>query len=326
LKYVLVRKGAGLLGQIWAKHACLKEDLFMKKQDIGLGLIVVTLWGMNFIAIKLGVSHVPPLFLVALRFLLVAVPAVFFLPRPQIAWKGLISLSMTLYVGQFGLLFLGIKLGMPTGLASLVQQSQAFFTLLIAVIFLKEKLRWNHLTGLLIAAAGIILIASRQNTGMTLIGFWLILAASASWGAGNVIMRRVTLGVPPFSMLSLVVWSGLVSFFPMAILSFLIEGPASWITAIQQASWTSAFSLLYLAYCASLVGYGLWGRLLARYPASTVSPFALLVPILATVSGVLFLGESFSFHQLAGSVLVMTGLVIHVFGQRIRWRLLKSRV
>jgi len=293
----------------------------MKKQDIGLGLIVVTLWGMNFIAIKLGVSHVPPLFLVALRFLLVAIPAVFFLPRPQIPWKGLIALSMTLYVGQFGLLFLGIKLGMPTGLASLVQQSQAFFTLLVAVVFLGEKFRWNHIAGLLIAATGIVLIASRQNTGMTLIGFGLVLTASASWGVGNVIMRQVTLGVPPFSMLSLVVWSGLVSFFPMIILSFLIEGPASWVNALRQANWVSAFSLMYLAYCASLVGYGLWGKLMARYPASTVSPFALLVPILAMVSGVVFLGETFTLHQLAGSLLVMTGLVIHVLGGRISWRL-----
>jgi O-acetylserine/cysteine efflux transporter len=269
------------------------------------------------INIKLGVSHVPPLFLVALRFLLVAIPAVFFLPRPQIPWKGLIALSMTLYVIQFGLLFLGIKMGMPTGLASLMQQSQAFFTLLVAVIFLGEKFRWNHIVGLLIAATGIVLIASRQNTGMTLIGFWLVLTASASFGVGNVIMRQVTLGVPPFSMLSLVAWSGLVSFFPMIILSFLIEGPASWVTALRQANWVSAFSLMYLAYFASLGGYGLWGKLMARYPASTVAPFTLLVPILAMISGVVFLGETFTLHQLAGSLLVMTGLVIHVFGGKI---------
>lgn len=290
----------------------------MKKHDIGLGIIVATLWGMNFMAIKLGVSHVPPLLLVALRFFMVAIPAVFFLPRPQIPWKGLVALSMTLYVGQFGFLFLGIKLGMPAGLASLVHQSQAFFTLLVAVIFLKEKLRWNHLVGLFIAAIGIVLIASQQNTGMTLIGFWMVITASASWGVGNVIMRKVTLGVPPFSMLSLVVWSGLVSFFPMAIFSLLFEGFESWQTAFQQASWTSVLSVLYLAYFASLIGYGLWGKLLARYPATTVAPFALLVPILGMSTAALFMGEGFSFWQLMGSVLVMTGLLINVFGGRIK--------
>lgn len=290
----------------------------MKKQDIGLGIIVVTLWGMNFIAIKLGVSHVPPLFLVAVRFLFVAFPAIFFLPRPPISWKGLIALSMTLYVAQFGFLFLGIHLGMPAGLASLVHQSQAFFTLLLAVIFLKEKIRWNHVTGLLFAAVGMFFIASQQDTDMTLIGFWTVIIGSASWGVGNVVMRKVTLGVPPFSMLALVVWSGLVSFFPMALLSLIIEGPASWATAIQQVSWTSVLSVLYLAYGASIIGYGLWGKLLARYPASIVAPFTLLVPILGMSTTALFLGEAFTLMQLAGSVLVMIGLVINVFGQRIR--------
>jgi O-acetylserine/cysteine efflux transporter len=289
----------------------------VKRSDIGLGLIVVLLWGLNFIAIKLGVAQVPPLMLASIRFLLVSIPAVFFLPRPPISWKGLIALSMTLYVGQFGFLFLGIKLGMPAGLASILHQSQAFFTLLVAVIFLKEKLHWNHLAGLLIAAAGMMIIGYQQNTNMTAIGFWFILIASSSWGVGNVIMRKVTQGIPPFSMLSLVVWSGFVSFFPMTILSLIIEGFSSWQQAISVMNWTSAFSFMYLAYLSSLAGYGLWGTLMSRYPATVVAPLALLVPIIGMSSTALFLGEIFTFWQLAGSVLVMAGLAVNVFGNRI---------
>jgi O-acetylserine/cysteine efflux transporter len=299
----------------------------VKRHDIGIGIIVVILWGLNYTAIKLGAGNVPPLFLASVRFLLVVIPAIFFLPRPPVSWAGLIALSMTIYVGQFSFLFLGIKLGMPAGLASLIHQSQAFFTLLVAVIFIKERLRWNHLVGLFIAAAGMVIIGYQQNTGMTAIGFWFILIAAASWGIGNVIMRKVTQGVPPFSMISLVVWSGLVSFFPMVILSLIIEGLNSWQEAIRAVNWVSAASVIYLAYFSSLAGYGLWGKLLARYPATIVAPFALLVPIIGMSSAAIFLREGFTFWQMIGSILVMTGLVVNVFGERIlRSKSLKSQV
>ncbi len=218
----------------------------------------------------------------------------FFLP---FHWAGLIALSMTIYVGQFSFLFLGIKLGMPAGLASLIHQSQAFFTLLVAVIFIKERLHWNHLVGLFIAATAMVIIGYQQNTGMTAIGFWFILIAAASWGIGNVIMRKVTQGVPPFSMISLVVWSGLVSFSPMVILSLIIEGLNSWQEAIRAVNWISVASVMYLAYFSSLAGYGLWGKLLARYPATIVAPFALLVPIIGMSSAAIFLREGFTFWQ-----------------------------
>ena len=289
----------------------------MNRRDIGLGLVVVTLWGLNFIPIKLGVAEVPPLMLVAMRFFLVAIPAVFFMPRPPIPWKGLIAMSMTLYVAQFGFLFLGIKMGMPSGLASLVHQSQAFFTLLVAVVFLKEKLHWHHLAGLFIASLGIGIIAYEQNASASALGFWLVLTGSFSWGVGNVIMRKVTLGVPSFSMLSLVVWAGLISFFPTAMLSFVIEGLDSWQAAFASMNWVSLASVAYLAYAASLIGYGLWGRLLAKYPATTVAPFSLLVPIVGLSSTALFFGEAITLLQGMGSLLVMSGLVLNVFGGRL---------
>lgn len=289
----------------------------MSKRDIGLGLIVVVFWGLNFIAIDLGLGNMPPLMLAALRFVFVCLPAIFFLPRPPVPWKWLIALGLTINVGQFAFLFMGINLGMPAGLASLIHQSQAFFTLIIAALFIGEKWRWNQLTGLIVAALGMLVIASQQDSNMTLVGFWLNLAGAASWGAGNVIMRRATQEAPPFSMLSLIVWAGAVAILPLTVLSLLIEGAAAWKQAWSSVTWVTVASLIYLAYFASLIGYGLWGKLLSRYPAAVVSPFALLVPVVGMSSAALFLGEAFSLHQLIGAFLLMIGLLVNIFGGRI---------
>lgn len=288
----------------------------MQRKDVLTGLIVVVVWGLNFIAIKLGVEAMPPLLLGALRFLFACFPAIFFLPKPPIAWRWLIALGLTINVGQFAFLFMGIKLGMPAGLASLVLQSQAFFTLFVAVSWLGEQWRWNNLAGLALAACGMTLIGFLQGQTMTALGFWFMLLAAASWGVGNVIMRRATLGVPPFSMLSLVVWSGMVAILPLALLSLVFEGYASWVIAWHSLTWVSAGSLAYLSFVATLVGYGLWGKLLFRYPAAVVSPLALLVPLIGMSSSALLLGESLSGWQLLGSAAVMAGLMVHVFGAK----------
>jgi O-acetylserine/cysteine efflux transporter len=288
----------------------------LSRRDIGIGLIVVVLWGLNFIAIKLGLGDMPPLLLATIRFVVVCLPAIFFLPRPPVAWHWLIALGLTINVGQFAFLFMGIKLGMPAGLASLVHQSQAFFTLVFAVLLIGERWHWNNLAGLLVAACGMVVIASQQGSSMTAVGFWLTLTGAASWGAGNVIMRRATQGVPPFSMLALVVWAGAVAILPLALLSLCIEGPAAWQAAWQSITWTTGVSVIYLAYFATIGGYGLWGKLLSRYPAAVVSPFALLVPVVGMSSATLFLGEAFSLHQVIGALLVMSGLAVHVFGGR----------
>ncbi|MEL7635444.1 MULTISPECIES: EamA family transporter [Sporomusa] len=286
----------------------------MHKKDILIGLVVVIVWGLNFIAIKVGLKDIPPLLLVTLRFVLTCFPIIFFLPKPPISWGWLIALSLTLNMGQFSLIFVGMKVGMPAGLASLVQQSQAFFTLLVGVVWLGEKWRWNHLAGLLVAGIGMAIIASQQGGEMTTAGFWLVTAAAACWGVGNVIMRRATQGVPAFPMLSLIVWMGFLAILPLAVLSLLLEGYDSWLSAWQAPTWTGIGSLIYLALVANLVGYGLWGKLLSRYPATEVSPFALLLPVVGLTSSSLVLGEEISLYQGIGALLIMAGLTVHVLG------------
>jgi len=288
----------------------------MKQRDLFVGLLVIIVWGLNFIAIKLGLQDVPPLLLGTLRFIFACFPAIFFLPKPPVSWPWLIALGLSINVGQFSFLFLGMKLGMPAGLASLVLQSQAFFTLFAAVTWCGEVWQWNHLIGLALSACGMAIIGLQQGGDMTMIGFGLTLAAAACWGTGNIIMRRATLGVPPFSMLSLVVWAGVVAILPLALLSWLLEGYDAWLVAFSSPSWTTLGSLVYLALFATLIGYGLWGKLLSRYPAAMVSPLALMVPLVGISSSAIFLGESLSFAQSLGALLVMLGLALHVLGGR----------
>ena len=286
----------------------------MLRQDMLKALCVVVIWGLNFIAIKKGLAEVPPLLLGALRFLAASVPAALLLPRPPVSWKWLLFLGLSINVGQFSFLFLGMKAGMPAGLASLLLQAQAFFTLLFAVVWFGEHWRWNHLVGLAVAAGGMTLIGMQQGGEMTAAGFMLTMAAAASWGLGNVVMRRTTLGVPPFSMLSLVVWAGVVAILPLLALSWFLEGPALWCQAFGQLTWNGVGAVVYLSYVATLGGYGLWGKLLSRYSAASVAPWALLVPLVGMSSAALLLGERLSLGQSLGAVAVMTGLLVHVFG------------
>lgn len=286
----------------------------LSASDIISALAVVVIWGLNFIAIKIGTQEVPPIMLCVLRFIAVIFPFIFFFPRPPVAWRWLIALGLTLNAGQFALLFLGIKLGISAGLASIVLQAQTFFTLLFAVLFLGERCMKNHLVGLFLATIGMLVIGLKQGANMTLIGFWMTVAAAANGGAGNVIIRKVTQETPSFSMIALLVWAGAVAIIPTSLLSLLVDGIDTWKTALSNLSWRTFASLAYLSYVAIFAGFGLWGKLLSRHPAGVVSSFGLLVPIVGIVSSALLLGESLTVWQIIGVVLVMFGLSVTVLG------------
>jgi len=288
----------------------------MNKKDTCLGLLTVVIWGLNFIAIHIGLNTVPPLLLGSLRFCAVTFPLIFIIPRPPIAWRWLIALGLTINTGQFAFLFMGMKLGMPSGLASLIIQTQVFFTLIFAAALLAEKWHINHIIGLLTAACGMTVIGAQHGVNMTLLGFILTVGAAASWAMGNIITRKSSIGAPAYSALSLVVWSGAVAIIPLLILSYFIEGPAAWLNAWHLADITTISSLIYLAYIASLVGYVIWSKLLAKYPAGLVSPLALLVPVVGIASSAVLFNEHLSIYQIIGVLLVMLGLLIHVFGQK----------
>ncbi|AJY67284.1 EamA family transporter [Burkholderia glumae] len=285
----------------------------MAMKDLLLALVVIVAWGVNFVVIKLGLHGVPPMLLGALRFALAALPAVFFVPRPRIPLRMLVLYGATILLAQFVFLFTAMNVGMPAGVASLVLQAQAFFTLGFARLFLGERVRAWNLAGLAIAALGLVTIAARSGGAMTLAGFALTLCAAASWALGNIVTKRIG----KVELVPLVVWGSLVPPLPFLALSFALEGPARIEAALGALSGASVFAIVYLAWVATLVGYALWGRLLSRYPAAQVAPLSLVVPVVGIASSALLLGERMSGAEYLGTALVMAGLVVNVFGGRL---------
>jgi O-acetylserine/cysteine efflux transporter len=292
----------------------------MSLRDLLLALAVVTVWGVNFVAIRWGVDEVPPLLLTALRFACAAVPAVFFIRRPKVGLGILIAYGFAIGVLQFGLLFAAIKLGMPAGLSSLVMQVQAFFTIGLAVAFLGERPGPFQLIGALVAFAGVGAIGLERLEGAALVPLLMTIAAALFWGIGNIITKKAG----QIDMLSFVVWSSLVPPVPLFLMSLWLEGPGALPQALADITWLGGGSLLFIAYGSTLFGYGAWSVLLSRYPANVVAPFTLLVPIAGIGSAALLLGETISGIEIVGSVLVFAGLLLNGLGPRL-WRGFRGR-
>lgn len=289
----------------------------MSPKDLLLALVVIIVWGLNFVVIKVGLHDMPPMLLGALRFMLAAFPAILFVKRPQIPLRWLLLYGLTISLGQFAFLFYAMSVGMPAGLASLVLQSQAFFTLLFAALFLGERLRLTNLFGLLVAAAGLLLIGLQGDRLMTMAGFALTIGAASMWALGNIVTRKLG----KVNLVGLVVWGSLVPPLPFLALSWLLEGPEVIEAALRGISLDSILVLIYLAFGATILGYGLWSRLLSRYPASQVAPFSLLVPVVGLTSSALLLDERLGPLQVLGALLVMFGLLINVCGGWLYGRL-----
>ncbi|WP_212629852.1 EamA family transporter [Pseudomonas sp. KB-10] len=295
----------------------------MTPKDLLLALLVIVVWGMNFVVIKVGLHGMPPMLMGALRFLLAAFPAILFVRRPQVPLRWMLAYGMTISLGQFAFLFYAMYVGMPAGLASLVLQSQAFFTLFFAALFLGERLRGSNLFGLLVAASGLVLIGLQGGQAMTLAGFALTIAAASMWALGNVVTRKLG----KVNLVGLVVWGSLIPPLPFLALSLWLEGPELISQSLRALGLDSLLVLAYLAFGATILGYGLWSRLLSRYPASQVAPFSLLVPVVGISSSALLLGERLGGLQMVGAALVMAGLLINVWGGRLldSWRQRSAR-
>ena len=303
-------------------------NLPMRPKDLGLVVLVILVWGVNFAVIKVGVMGIPPLLLGALRFMLAAFPALLFLKPPKVPLRLYLAYGLTISVGQFSFLFSAIHLGMPSGLASLVLQSQSFFTLLLAAWWLQERWQANQMAGLLLAAVGLVLIGSASSTvqgamqsvPMPLLGFLLTIAAAIMWACGNIVTRAVG-RYGPMNQLAFVVWASVVPPLPFLALSVWLEGPDAMLQALQHIDLAAVAAIAYLAWAATLLGYGLWTHLMSCYPTNRVAPFTLLVPIVGLTTGWLVFGEALQPIHFAGGALLMAGLLVNVFGAPLFARL-----
>lgn len=283
----------------------------MNAKDAALIALTVTIWGVNFLFMRAALDEMPPMVLGLLRFLAVLFPAVFLLKRPPVSWPLLAVYGLGISFGQFGFMFAALSMGFPTGLAALLVQSQVFFTVLVATLFFREPVRANHLFGMAAAAFGLFLIGIGHYQGsLPLLPLLMVLCAGFSWAVGNIALKRIGRVNP----LALVVWGGLPACAAFAAVSLHLygaEGLSRHIGAIGIQGWGS---VLFLAYISSLVGYTAWGSVLSRHPAGKVTPFALLVPVLALLLGRLILDEQLGAWHWLGIATVLGGLLLHVFG------------
>jgi O-acetylserine/cysteine efflux transporter len=275
-----------------------------------LALAVVAIWGSNFVVIKYALHTLPPMTLAVLRFSFAFVPACFLLRRPDVGWRNLGGYGLLIGVGQFGLLYLAMRSQISPGLASLVVQTQVFFTLLLAVRLRKERVLPAQWLGLALAAGGIALIASHTDGSTTPLGVAMVLAAAFSWACANLLTQRAG----RIDMLAYVVWSSAFAVPPLLVLALLIDGPAQVAAGVAAADLGTWGAVLWQAVGNTLFGYGVWSWLLARHPAGRIVPMALLVPVFGLGSASLLMGEPMPGWKLAAAALVLGGLAINLFG------------
>jgi len=284
-----------------------------------LALLVAVCWGINFVVIDVGLESFPPLLFAGLRFALIAFPAVFFVPRPDVRWPAVVAVGLLMCVGQFGLLFIAMGHGMPAGLASVILPLQPIFTISFAVLALRERPSARQVAGVCCAVGGLVLIGVGRAHGVPLLGVVLCVAAAASWGAGNVVTRAAG-ATRPFSLL---VWASLVAPVSLATLSLIFEGTQRWHEAWTALPHTKPLLALgYVVVVATFFGFGIWTWLMSRHPASTVAPFTLLVPVVGIVSAWVARGERPTAAELAGSAVAVLGLALAtgLVGVRVRRR------
>ncbi|WP_399885234.1 EamA family transporter [Streptomyces sp. BBFR51] len=278
----------------------------MRPPHLLLAVLVAAVWGVNFTVVEIGLDHFPPLLFSALRFLAAALPAVFLVGRPKVAWKWIVAVGLVLGVAKFGLVFVGMDQGMPAGLSSLVLQIQAVFTAVIAAAVLGERPSRVQALGMLVALAGIGVAALDEGASGPLGAFMMVVGAAAAWGLSNVLTRKAS---PP-DALNFMVWVSTVPVLPLLGLSLLTEGPAEDLAALRALDWQGTGTILFVAWVSTVFGFGAWGWLLRRHPASTVAPFSLLVPVFGMSSAALFLGESVTPLRWCAAALLVGGVAL----------------
>lgn len=280
-------------------------------RDFALILIVVVAWGSNFTAMRIVLDELPPLLFAGLRYAIL-IPLIPFFRKPA-SWRALALAGLLLHMGQFGFLFSGMAAGVSAGLASLLLQTQAPLTILMAALFMGERIKPIQALGVIIACAGLLAIAATSGGNVTLIGLFLVLCGASSWALGNLLLKRL----PGINMAALFIWSSLFPPLPMLGLSYLLEGPAPF-AAIASLSWAAWSALIYIALAATVLGFSIWGTLLAKHPAVMVTPFALLIPVVGLSVAAIALGERITSTEALCCATILAGIALTVLGPLIR--------
>lgn len=285
----------------------------MAIKDILIIIAVTIVWGLNFSVTKLGMEHMPPLFLNAARFSVVALMA-FIIPRPKVDWRIFAGIGIFIGVIKFSLVFIGISLGLGAGLSSVVIQGQVFFTIILAFLLYKENVGRDQITGLIIGFAGLLVMSFDDGGDFNFVGFLLTVAGAVMWGIANMFFRRTG----STDAVAVIVWASVVALIPLWGLSAFFDGTDVIVTTIQNFNLQSTLVVLFASIFSTVFAYSVWGKMLSKYRAADVTPFALLIPVSGLLGGVFIMKENISLTAMIGIIIIMLGLAISVMGGRVR--------
>ena len=285
----------------------------MQIKDIFLAILITMIWGINFSFIKLGLDTLDPFMITAIRFTLVAFPLVFFIKRPDVKFKYLVSYGFFFGVGVWGITTLGIFYGISAGIASLLIQMSVFFAILLGVILLNESINKTQILGFVISAIGITLIATVTDGSVSIIGFILVLIGAVFMAIVSLIVKKSNTK----DMFSFLVWSSLFSIIPLFLLSYLTQGGEVFINFSTIIDTKAILAILFIVYPTTLFGYWAWNKLLQKYPISSVAPLALLVPFFGLAGSYIIFDEQLGLIKIIASIFIILGLIINIFGNKI---------
>lgn len=291
----------------------------MKAGHLLLAISITAIWGVNFSVIKLGLTAVDPLILAGIRFTLCALPAIFFIPKPDVQWRYIIGYGLVFGIGLWGVVNLGIKSGLSAGIASLVLQFSAFFTILLGSWIFKETISRFQYAGMGLALCGLLSIISIVDGTVTTTGLMLVLLGAVAWSAANVINKKAK----TTQVFAFLVWSSAFSPIPLFALDYAVNGSTGYSALVHQLDYRAILSILFQVYPNTLFGYWVWNSLLKRYPVSTVAPLSLLVPVFGLLGSVLIFNEHLSVNKMVAVVLIVSGLGVGLYGQRVLSAVLK---
>jgi O-acetylserine/cysteine efflux transporter len=282
-------------------------------RDILLATFVAVIWGLAFVASRLALDELPPTLMTTLRFAIAALPCLF-VRKPAVSWPLLIAISFTLFLGQFLAQAFGIAHGVPVGLASVIVQSQALFTVAFAVLAFGEVPTRMQTVGIGVAALGLLMICGTVGYDFSVGAFAVLMISPVVFAIGNLLLRRAR-DVPMFDLFA---WLCLVAAVPLAALTLIVDGPQTSWHALSHMTPTGVASIFAIGAISTSIAYWLWGRLLRDHTAAQVVPFALLVPFVGAAASSIVFGERFGPLRLAGMITVVCGIAIMLLSGRAR--------
>ena len=278
----------------------------MNAKHVAMAFFIVVLWGLNFVALKIAVLSLPPIFLAGLRFLLISIPWIFFVEKPKVSKRQFITLPITLGVLQYSLLYYGMSTGLSAGLSAVILQTQSFFTVIMSTILIKEKLRLNEILGLLIGALGVMILLINNNGDFKIEAVLIILAAAISWGIANIQLKNLG----NVNMVSFLIWISPFAAIVLFIISFILEYDLVLNIDFSNVEIKVFLSIFYTAYLSTVIGFTMWQYLLNKYKSVQITPYGLLVPVTGSIFGYIILSEVLEIYQIIAGIVIIIGLMV----------------